>query len=299
MSNSSAAKIKAVSLDELLGVSSVSEAPEEDCSKKIVEVPLEQLHSFKNHPFEVLEDEKMEETVESIRKSGILVPGIVRRREAGGYELISGHRRCMGARLAGLSTLPVLIKELTDAEATIIMVDSNIQREGLSYREKAFAYQMKYDALKEMGLGEEAGDKRLDQALAEHTNESRNTIQRYIRLTYLLPELLDMVDDKKIGFIAATDLSYLLKEEQEQLLEVMKTFRLFPTGAQAVTLKEYSRLGKLSTEVISLVLKQEKKPQAKIVLKTKQLQNYFPENYNASQMTDIILKLLEEWKQKQ
>ncbi len=289
--NNSAAKIKAVSLDELLGVST---AVPGKAGNEVVELPLSQLYPFRNHPFEVRDDEKMAELADSIRNSGVLVPGIVRPGEQGGYEIVAGHSRCRAAGLAGLSTMPAIIKDLTDAEATVIMVDSNIQREDLSYKEKAFAYKMKYEALKELGLSDSDGDKRLDQALAEQLGESRNKIQRYIRLTYLVPELLALVDARKLGFIAATDISYLTAAEQELLLQFIND-GVVPTGAQALKLKEYSKDGKLNETVMELILKQEKTAN-QLVIKTKQLRDYFPEDYEVSQMADVIFMLLKQWK---
>ena len=294
MKNDSASKIKAVSLDELLGV---NHAAPEAGDNRVVELPLSQLHPFKNHPFEVRDDEKMAELADSIRSSGILVPGIVRPDKRGGYEMVAGHSRCRAAQLAGLSTMPAIVKDLSDAEATIIMVDSNIQREDLSYKEKAFAYKMKYEALKEMGLHESDGDKRLDQALAEQLGESRNKIQRYIRLTCLTPELLALVDAGKLGFIAATDISYLTTAEQELLLQFINGGAI-PTGAQALKLKEYSKDGKLNEAVMELLLKQEKTAD-RLVIRAKQLRDYFPEDYEVSQMADVIFTLLEQWKKEQ
>lgn len=296
MNNKSAAKIKPVSLDELLGGISEAENRVKDTGDSIVEVPLDQLYAFKDHPFLVKDDEKMAETIDSIRISGVLVPGIARPRETGGYEIISGHRRHRGAQLAGLATMPILIKELSDADAKIIMVDSNIQREDLLYSEKASAYRMKYEALKEKGLADTEGEKRLDQALAEKSGESRNTIQRYIRLTYLIPELMNLTDNKKLGFIAASDLSYLTVEEQNNLLQMMQETETVASGIQAVKMKEYSKNGKLTPEVMEVLLKQEKNAE-RIVFKTKQLKDYFPEEYGVQQMTDVIFRLLEDWKQ--
>uniref|UniRef100_UPI0040566D89 ParB/RepB/Spo0J family partition protein n=1 Tax=Acetatifactor sp. TaxID=1872090 RepID=UPI0040566D89 len=303
--NKSAAKIKPVSLDELLGVGSTETMQTVNnmeagniIENSVVEIPIEQLHPFRNHPFRVLDDEKMAETVDSINQYGVLVPGIVRSRREGGYEIISGHRRRRGSQLAGRTTMPVLIKELSDAEATVIMVDSNIQREDLLPSEKAKAYQMKYEALKELGLSENEGDKRLDQALAEKSGESRNTIQRYIRLNNLVPELLEMVDAKRLGFIAATDISYLKEDEQKMLLLFMQANNIVPVGTQAEKLKEYSKSGNLNEAVMELVLKEEKQTN-KLVIKEKQLKSYFPENYDISQMTEIIFTLLDEWKNKE
>lgn len=293
--NRSAAKIKPITLDELLGTNKVDL---NENMNGVSEVPLEQLYPFRNHPFQVKDDDKMAETVDSIKTSGILVPGIVRPRRAGGYEIIAGHRRFRGAQLAGLHSMPVIIKNLSDAEATVIMVDSNIQREDLTYREKAFAYRMKYEALKELGLDEKETGKRLDEAFAEKIGESRSKVQRYIRLTYLNEELLDMVDEKKLGFIAATDISYLLQDEQSMLLKVMQDKQAVPSGMQAISLKEYSKEGKLNETVIELLLQQEKQS-GQLVIKAKRLRTYFPDSYNLKAMEEVIFRLLDDWKQNQ
>lgn len=286
--NSSAEKISMASLDELLGCSE----PEKD---RIVELPLEQLHPFRNHPFLVEDDEKMMETVDSVKQYGVLMPGLVRKRREGGYEIVAGHRRKRASRLAGLATMPVIIKELSDAAATVIMVDSNIQRENLSCREKAFAYRMKYEALKEMGT-KEPDLKRLDEQLAQKAGESRNTVQRYIRLTHLLPELLDMVDSGRLGFVAAGDISFLKPAEQQALYGLLQGGIGAPNGAQAVRLKEYSREGRLTATVMELLLTREA-VQNRVAFKVQELKGYFPEGYGAGQMSEVIIELLERWKE--
>ncbi|MBD5480817.1 MAG: ParB/RepB/Spo0J family partition protein [Lachnospiraceae bacterium] len=298
MKGNIAEKIKMTSLDDLLGVTSAvsSTAPISSASEnKVVSLPLELLHEFDGHPFRVLDDEKMAETVDSIREHGILMPGIVRPDGAGGYEIIAGHRRHHAAGLAGLTEMPVIVKDLSDEEATVIMVDSNIQREDLLPSERAKAYRMKYDALKQMGAGTGA---RNDEILAKQSGESRNTIQRYIRLTYLTPELLQMVDAGRLPKNTASELSYLKAKEQEQLLAVMEALKCIPSGEQAQRLKEYSKNKTLSQEVMQLLLER-KTNDAKVSLKEKDIRKYFPESYTGEQIEKIIYRLLQEWQEKE
>lgn len=298
MKSSSAEKIKMTSLDDLLGVTSAVSSTASISSEnenKVVSLPLESLHEFTNHPFRVLDDEKMAETVDSIREHGILMPGIVRPDGAGGYEIIAGHRRHHAAGLAGLTEMPVIIKNLSDEEATVIMVDSNIQREDLLPSERAKAYKMKYDALKRLGAGTGA---RNDEILAKQSGESRNTIQRYIRLTYLTPELLQMVDAGRLPKNTASELSYLKTKEQEQLFTVMETLKCIPSGEQAQRLKEYSKNKTLSPEVMQLLLER-RADEAKVSLKQKDIRRYFPESYTGEQIEKIIYKLLQEWQEKE
>ena len=298
MKSSSAEKIKMTSLDDLLGVTSAasSTAPIGSASEnKVVSLPLELLHEFDGHPFRVLDDEKMAETVDSIREHGILMPGIVRPDGAGGYEIIAGHRRHHAAGLAGLTEMPVIVKDLSDEEATVIMVDSNIQREDLLPSERAKAYRMKYDALKQMGAGTGA---RNDEILAKQSGESRNTIQRYIRLTYLTPELLQMVDAGRLPKNTASELSYLKAKEQEQLFVIMEALNCIPSGEQAQRLKEYSKNKTLSQEVMQILLER-KTNDAKVSLKEKDIRKYFPESYTGEQIEKIIYRLLQEWQEKE
>ena len=298
MKNNSAEKIKMTSLDDLLGVTSAvsSKTPiSSESENKVVSLPLESLHEFANHPFRVLDDEKMAETVDSIREHGILMPGIVRPDGTGGYEIIAGHRRHHAAGLAGLTEMPVIVKDLSDEEATVIMVDSNIQREDLLPSERAKAYRMKYDALKQMGAGTGA---RNDEILAKQSGESRNTIQRYIRLTYLAPELLQMVDTGRLPKNTASELSYLKTKEQEQLFTVMETLKCIPSGEQAQRLKEYSKNKTLSPEVMQILLER-RADEARVSLKQKDIRKYFPESYTGEQIEKIIYKLLQEWQEKE
>lgn len=290
-------KIKLESLDDLLGVNTM--APENEIesvgANKVVRLPLSLMHEFSGHPFRVIDDAKMAETVESILKYGVLVPGIARvsKNYPGEYEIISGHRRHHASGLAGLMDMPFIVQNLSDDEATVIMVDSNIQREDLLPSERAKAYRMKYEAMKRLGTSE---GKRNDEILAKESGESRNTIQRYIRLTYLLPEMLQLIDEKKLPQITGSDLSYLKLSEQKRLLLVMQEINCIPSGEQALKLKEYSKRGELTDAVMQLVLEKKEDPE-KVKLKTKKLRSYFPESYTGKQIEDVIYKLLDEWKQ--
>lgn len=309
-----ASNFKLNSIDDLFGNTSTStDISAED--EKIVEVKLSDLHTFKNHPFSVLDDDKMEETVESIKEHGVLVPGIVRRRAAGGYELISGHRRRRACELAGLETMPVFVRDLTDDEAVIVMVDSNIQREEILPSEKAKAYKMKYEALKHQGKADGKGDS-LDQ-LGEKTGDSRSTIQRYIKIADMNENLLDLIDDKKMGMSQGVELASLSEEEQEEVYEVAKETSIIPSLAQSSEIKDMSRRGEFSQESVKNVLegkpvpkkeeKREEKAENKseikkqsrsVVLKEDMISKFFPDNYTEQQVADVIVELLEEWKRR-
>lgn len=303
MKNDSATKVRMTSLDELLGASSVSAISSKEMSEegKVVRLPLKVLHTYHSHPhghpFRVLDDEKMAETVDSVRKHGVLEPGIVRpdKDYPGEYELISGHRRCRASELAGKPDMPVIIKNMTDDEATVIMVDANLQREDILPSELAWAYRMKYEALKEMGA--EVGT-RNDTVLAKEMGISRATIQRYIRLTYLNAELLQMVDDGKLSKNPATDLSYLKAEEQDRLLQVMSELKTVPDGKQAEKLHQLSKEGALNTGVIRLVLEKQE-DSSKVSLPAKRIRSYFPDSYTGEQIQTIIFNLLEEWQKRE
>lgn len=285
-SERSAGKIKLDSFDDLFGSN----------DEQIVEIPLEDFVHFKNHPFKIRKNEEMDALVASIKEHGVLVPGIARLMSNGKYELISGHQRCTASGLAGLSTMPVFVKELSDDEAVLIMVDSNIQRENLLFSEKAFAYKMKFEALKHTGS---KGVKGSTEEIGEELGESARQVQRYIRLTELLPELLDMVDEKKIGFVAAVDLSYLKKKEQKLLLLAMKELSLTPSGTQASLLKKYSDSGELNSTMIELVLSDEKPKKRKLTIKADRINQYFSEEYDDEEIENIIYQLLDEWKKNQ
>ena len=271
------------------------------------EIPLDQLKPFKNHPFKVRDDQRMLDTVDSIREYGVLVPAIARPDPEGGYELISGHRRKRGCEMAGLQTMPVIIRDLDDDAAVLVMVDSNIQREELLPSERAFAYKMKLEALKHQGARMDltscqVGTKlRADEKLAESVNESARTVQRFIRLTELISELLDMVDERKLAFNPAVEVSYLKQDEQRMLLEAMDAEQTTPSLSQAQRLKKFSQEGRLTEEAMSAIMSEEKKSDMdKVTLRSDTLRRYFPKSYTPKQMEQTIIKLLDVWqKQRQ
>ena len=300
---SSAQKMQLASLDNLF---STQASRDEAQREKVQEIPLEELHPFAHHPFKVLDDDRMKDTADSIREYGVLVPAIARPRPDGGYELIAGHRRKRGCELAGLKTMPVIVRELDDDAATIMMIDSNIQRENILPSERAFAYQMKLEALKRQAgrpskenMSQLGTQKRSDQIMAEKLGESRNQIQRFIRLTNLIPTLLDMVDSKKIAFNPAVALSYLNQDEQAKLVDTMESEQATPSLSQAQRLKKFSQEGKLTKESMLAIMSEEKKPEiGKVTLGTDTLRKYFPTNWTPKQMEDQILKLLNNWYQR-
>ena len=271
------------------------------------DIPLDQLKPFRNHPFKVRDDQRMLDTVDSIREYGVLVPAIARPDPEGGYELISGHRRKRGCEMAGLQTMPVIIRDLDDDAAVLVMVDSNIQREELLPSERAFAYKMKLEALKHQGARMDltscqVGTKlRADEKLAESVNESARTVQRFIRLTELISELLEMVDERKLAFNPAVEVSYLKRDEQRMLLEAMDAEQTTPSLSQAQRLKKFSQEGKLTEEAMSAIMSEEKKSDMdKVTLRSDTLRRYFPKSYTPKQMEQTIIKLLDVWqKQRQ
>lgn len=275
--------------------------------ERVQEIPLDQLKPFKNHPFKVRDDQRMLDTVDSIREYGVLVPAIARPDPEGGYELISGHRRKRGCEMAGLQTMPVIIRNLDDDAAVLVMVDSNIQREELLPSERAFAYKMKLEALKHQGARMDltscqVGTKlRADEKLAESVNESARTVQRFIRLTELIFELLDMVDERKLAFNPAVEVSYLKRDEQRMLLEAMDAEQTTPSLSQAQRLKKFSQEGRLTEEAMSAIMSEEKKSDMdKVTLRSDTLRRYFPKSYTPKQMEQTIIKLLDVWqKQRQ
>ena len=275
--------------------------------ERVQEIPLDQLKPFKNHPFKVRDDQRMLDTVDSIREYGVLVPAIARPDPEGGYELISGHRRKRGCEMAGLQTMPVIIRDLDDDAAVLVMVDSNIQREELLPSERAFAYKMKLEALKHQGARMDltscqVGTKlRADEKLAESVNESARTVQRFIRLTELISELLDMVDERKLAFNPAVEVSYLKRDEQRMLLEAMDAEQTTPSLSQAQRLKKFSQEGRLTEEAMSAIMREEKKSDMdKVTLRSDTLRRYFPKSYTPKQMEQTIIKLLDVWqKQRQ
>ena len=297
---SSAAKIKLTSVDDLFS----SEESRADASReRVVELPLAEMHPFKNHPFKVLDDEKMLDTAESIREHGVLVPAIVRPREEGGYEIVAGHRRHHASQIAGLDTMPAIIRDLDDDVATIIMVDSNLQRETLLPSERAWAYKMKLDAMKRQGKRTDltcgqVGHKSEKSVMrvADEAGESVKQVQRFIRLTELIPPLLDMVDERKIAFNPAVELSYLKSEEQVELLDAMDSEQATPSLSQAQRLKKFSQEGHLSIDVMRAIMSEEKKSELdRVTLTSDKLHKYFPKSYTPQQMEQVILKLLEGW----
>ena len=300
---SSAKKISLTSVDDLF---STEESRVDEQREKIVEIPLSELHPFKDHPFKVIDNEAMFDTAESIKQYGVLVPAIARPRENGGYELVSGHRRKRACELAELETMPVIIRNLDDDAATIIMVDSNLQRENIQPSERAFAFKLKLEAIKRQGsrtdlTSSQVGTKlnRADEIVAEQAGSSRNQVQRYIRLTELVPELLSMVDEKKIAFNPAVELSYLKSEEQLLLIDAMDTEQATPSLSQAQRLKKFSAEGNCTLEAMCAIMSEEKKGEPdKVTLAGDKIKKYFPKNYTPQQMEATIIKLLEGWHKK-
>ena len=275
--------------------------------EQVREIAVDQLFPFKNHPFKVLDDQAMLDTVQSIKEHGVLVPAIARPRPEGGYELVSGHRRQHACQLAGIESMPVLVRNLDDDAATILMVDSNLQRENILPSERAFAFKLKLEAMKHQGnradltssqFGTKLENKRADQLLAEQAGESRNQVQRYIRLTELIPEMLAMVDDRRMAFNPAVELSYLTKDEQQQLFEEMENCQATPSLSQAQRLKKFSQEGKLSEDVIMAVMSEEKKDIDKVTLPGEAINKFFPKSFTPKQKQDTIIKLLEQWQRK-
>ena len=277
--------------------------------ERVQEIPLDQLKPFRNHPFKVRDDQRMLDTVDSIREYGVLVPAIARPDPEGGYELISGHRRKRGCEMAGLQTMPVIIRNLDDDAAVLVMVDSNIQREELLPSERAFAYKMKLDAIERVkGRPKKVGQvvpdfqgKRSTEVVAEGTGESYKQVQRFIRLTELISELLDMVDERKLAFNPAVEVSYLKRDEQRMLLEAMDAEQTTPSLSQAQRIKKFSQEGRLTEEAMSAIMSEEKKSDMdKVTLRSDTLRRYFPKSYTPKQMEQTIIKLLDVWqKQRQ
>ena len=295
-------KMELTSYDEIF---STEESRQDAAREKVMEIPLSALHAFRDHPFKVQDDERMMDTAQSIREYGVLVPAIARPRKDGGYELISGHRRKRGCELAGLETMPVIVRDMDDDAATIVMVDSNIQRESLLPSERAFAYRMKLEAMKRKAgrlpknVSQLGTQKRSDQLMADQAGESRNQIQRFIRLTKLIPQLLDMVDEKKIAFNPAVELSYLKSQEQTELLDAMESEQATPSLSQAQRLKKFSQEGRLSLDVMRAIMSEEKKRDLdRVTIGSDKLQKYFPKSWTPAQMETQIIKLLESWHRK-
>ena len=299
---SSARNIELKSVDDLFAT---EESRADAQREKVQEIPLGELHPFRNHPFKVKDDAAMQDTVDSVREYGVLVPAIARPDPDGGYELIAGHRRHHASELAGKETMPVIVRDLDDDAATIIMVDSNLQREELLPSERAFAYKMKLEAIRHQGKRQELTSSQVGMKLqaldivGQQAGDSRNQVHRFIRLTELIPELLDMVDERKIAFNPAVELSYLKKEEQTLLLEAMDSEQATPSLSQAQRLKKFSQQKMLSFDVMRAVMSEEKKTDLdRVTLKNETLRKYFPKSYTPKQMEDTIIKLLEGWYKK-
>lgn len=297
---SSAKNISLTSLDDLF---STEEERSRDVVGTIVNIPLSQLHDFPNHPFKVRDDEKMEETVESVKAYGVLVPAIVRQRPDGEYEIVSGHRRKRASELAGLSELPAIVRDLDDDAATIIMVDSNLQRENILPSERAAAYKMKLEAIKRQGARTDltsrqvGGKLNTTASVGEAAGDSERQVQRYIRLTELQPELQDMVDTGKIAMTPAVEISYLKPKEQELLLETIDSEQATPSLSQAQRLKKLSQVGGLNEDTMLSIMSEQKKPElsSSITLSGEKLKKYFPKSYTPAQIENTIFKLLDSW----
>ena len=294
-----------VSLKGADDIFSTEESRQEQQREQVQQIPIGELFPFKNHPFKVLDDESMQRTVESVEQYGVLSPLIARPRPEGGYEIISGHRRQHAAQLAGLDTLPVIVRNMDDDAAVLLMVDSNLQRENILPSERAFAYKMKLEALKNQGARSDltsvqVAPKLSTEKIGEEVGMSKDNVKRYIRLTNLVPELLDMVDEKKIAFNPAVELSYLDESQQRDFLEAMNDTQNAPSLSQAQRLKKLAQEGHFSYDVAFAVMGEEKKDELdKVVIKNDTLRKYFPRSYTPKQMEDTIIKLLEQWQRKQ
>ncbi len=288
MKSKSAEKVKLNSFDDLFGI--------DEAGETVTSIPLSELHTFKGHPFRVLDDEKMQETVESVKQYGVLMPGIVRPYPGGGYEVIAGHRRWRACELAGLTEMPVIIREMDDDTAVVLMVDTNIQREDILPSEKAKAYRMKYEAMKHQGS---KGEKYTADAIGEAAGDSGRTVQRYIRLSELVEELLDYVDENKIPMVVGEKLSYLKAEEQAWVVDAIGNSGIFPSKAQAEQWKAGSEAGELTEGNVYAVLIRKEKENVNVTISAKKIRNYFPTGYSKEQIEDVIYTLLEEWKQKE
>ena len=299
---SSAKKVELASVDDLF---STEESRTDAQREKVMDIPLSELHPFKDHPFKVKDDDAMMETADSIRQYGVLVPAIARPDPNGGYELVAGHRRHRASELAGKETMPVIVRDLDDDQATIIMVDSNLQRESLLPSERAFAYKMKLEAIKHQGARTDLTSAQVGpkltaaEKIAENSPDSKSQIKRFIRLTELIPELLDMVDEKKIAFNPAYELSFLKPEEQQMLLDTMDYEQATPSLSQAQRMKKFSQEGKLSEDVMLAIMSEEKKGDLdKVTLTGDTLRKYFPKSYTPQRMQETIIKLLEQWQRR-
>ena len=293
------------SLSSYDDIFSTEESRQEEQREQVQQIPIGELFPFKNHPFKVLDDEAMQRTVESVAQYGVLAPLLARPRPEGGYEIISGHRRQHAAELAGLETLPVIVRQMDDDAAIILMVDSNLQREHILPSERAFAYKMKLDAMKNQGTRSDltstqvVSKLRSNEKLGAENNQSRETVRRFIRLTNLTPELLDMVDNKTVSFNPAVELSYLSPEQQQEVIRAMDDTQNFPSVSQAKRIKKLAQDGTFTTETVIAIMGEEKKSELDTVtIKNDTLRKYFPRSYTPKQMEDTIIKLLEQWQKK-
>ena len=293
-----------ISLSSYDDIFQTDQSREEAQQERVQEIPLSELHPFKGHPFKVLDDEAMQKTVESIAQFGVMTPAIARPRPEGGYEIIAGHRRRHASELAGKDTMPVIVRDMDDDAATILMVDSNLQRETLLPSERAFAFKMKLDAMKRQGMrtdltSVQVAPKLTTAIIGEESGMSSDNVKRYIRLTNLIPELLDMVDEKKIAFNPAVEISYLKPNEQQDFLEAMDYAQSTPSLSQAQRLKKFSQEGKCSLDAMCAIMSEEKKGELdRVTIKHDVLRKYFPKSYTPKQMEDTIIKLLEQWQRK-
>ena len=293
------------SLSSYDDIFSTEESRQEEQREQVQQIPIGELFPFKNHPFKVLDDDSMSDTVESVKQYGVLSPLIARPRPKGGYEIISGHRRQHAAELAGLETLPVIVRQMDDDAAIILMVDSNLQREHILPSERSFAYKMKLDAMKNQGTRSDltstqvVSKLRSNEKLGAENNQSRETVRRFIRLTNLIPELLDMVDNKTVSFNPAVELSYLSPEQQQEVIRAMDDTQNFPSVSQAKRIKKLAQDGTFTTETVVAIMGEEKKSELDTVtIKNDTLKKYFPRSYTPKQMEDTIIKLLEQWQKK-
>lgn len=293
------------SLSSYDDIFSTEESRQEEQREQVQQIPIGELFPFKNHPFKVLDDDSMSDTVESVKQYGVLSPLIARPRPKGGYEIISGHRRQHAAELAGLETLPVIVRQMDDDAAIILMVDSNLQREHILPSERVFAYKMKLDAMKNQGTRSDltstqvVSKLRSNEKLGAENNQSRETVRRFIRLTNLIPELLDMVDNKTVSFNPAVELSYLSPEQQQEVIRAMDDTQNFPSVSQAKRIKKLAQDGTFTTETVVAIMGEEKKSELDTVtIKNDTLRKYFPRSYTPKQMEDTIIKLLEQWQKK-
>ena len=303
--NSARDSIKLTSVDELF---STEESRADSQREKVLDIPLSEISDFPNHPFKVKADEAMLEMADSVKQYGVLVPGLVRPKPDGGYEMVAGHRRKKASELAGKETMPCIVREMDDDAAIVAMVDSNLQRESILPSEKAFAYKMKLEAMKRQGqrtdltsaqLGRKLDGKESREILAEQAGESRNQISRYIRLTYLLPSILEMVDEKRIAFNPAVEISYLAEKEQQDLYNTMQSEDCTPSLAQAQRMKKLSQDGRLNVDVIFSILTEEKPNQKeKFQIRRERIDRFFPKNFTEKQKEDLIVQLLESWYRK-